>query len=315
VDIPIPDNPLKAVNSYFIKAKDRNLIIDTGMSRAVCLESMQAAIKTLDIDLERTDFFITHDHIDHIGLVGKLIAPMAKCYLNRTEAEFLSRDSWVKWGERIVVFAAQNGFFQEGIYQIKKIIADEQQRVVVRIKYTAIDDGDTVCCGNYTFRCIDTPGHSRGHTCLYDAGKKLLFSGDHILGDITPNISSRFNDTNPLREYMKSLEKVSQYDVELCLPGHRSPINNCKSRINELKQHHINRANEILQILESGNKNAYQVAALLRWDMDYETFEEFPVYPKWFAFGEALSHLQYLEGLGQVKRNSLPDSKIVYCKS
>jgi glyoxylase-like metal-dependent hydrolase (beta-lactamase superfamily II) len=141
-----------------------------------------------------------------------------------------------------------------------------------------------------------------------------MISGDHILGDITPNISSRFNDTNPLLEYMNSLDKVYSLDVGLCLPGHRSPIVNYKARIDELKKHHLERADEVLGILESGGKSAYQVASRMTWDMEYDTFEEFPVYPKWFAFGEALSHLQYLESQNKVRRTLRADKKVIYCK-
>ena len=51
VEIPLPDNPLKAVNSYVIKGQERNLIIDTGMRRRECLDAMQAGLERLRISL------------------------------------------------------------------------------------------------------------------------------------------------------------------------------------------------------------------------------------------------------------------------
>ena len=59
-EIPLPQNPLKAINSYVIKEGGRFLMIDTGMNRPECLQAMQAYIKEIGVDLEKTDFFITH---------------------------------------------------------------------------------------------------------------------------------------------------------------------------------------------------------------------------------------------------------------
>jgi hypothetical protein len=62
------------------------------------------------------------------------------------------------------------------------------------------------------------------------------------------------------------------------------------------------RANEALSILGKGEQSAYQVASQMTWDIDCEVWEDFPLPQKWFAAGEALAHLQYLQGQGQVKR-------------
>ena len=72
IEIPLPDTLLKSVNSYVIKDRQRNLIIDTGMYNDECFNAMQAALKKLDVDLTKTDFFITHAHGDHIGLVTQI---------------------------------------------------------------------------------------------------------------------------------------------------------------------------------------------------------------------------------------------------
>ena len=66
------------------------------------------------------------------------------------------------------------------------------------LHFTQPDDGQVIRAGGYNFRCIETPGHSFGHTCLYDAEHRLLISGDHILADITPNLQAWFDNWNPL---------------------------------------------------------------------------------------------------------------------
>jgi glyoxylase-like metal-dependent hydrolase (beta-lactamase superfamily II) len=70
MEIPLPDNPLKAINSYVIKGEDHFLMIDTGMNRPECMEVMQASLRELRVDLEKTDFFVTHVHADHFGLIS-----------------------------------------------------------------------------------------------------------------------------------------------------------------------------------------------------------------------------------------------------
>ncbi len=71
-EIPLPQNPLKATNSYVIRGEGRYLVIDTGMNREECRKAMENYLSTLAVDLNRTDFFITHLHADHFGLVAHL---------------------------------------------------------------------------------------------------------------------------------------------------------------------------------------------------------------------------------------------------
>jgi glyoxylase-like metal-dependent hydrolase (beta-lactamase superfamily II) len=69
IEIPLPKNPLKNLNSYVIKGAERNLIIDTGWNQEECMNAMQAGLKKLGVDIKNTDFFITHLHADHLGLI------------------------------------------------------------------------------------------------------------------------------------------------------------------------------------------------------------------------------------------------------
>src|SRR5512147_136533 len=86
-EIPLPGNPLRAINSYLIRGEDRWLMIDTGMGRAECREAMMASLGELAVDLEKTDFFITHFHADHLGLVSELARSGSRVYLSRPELD------------------------------------------------------------------------------------------------------------------------------------------------------------------------------------------------------------------------------------
>ena len=87
IEIPLPKNPLKALNSYVIKASERNLIVDTGWDQDECMNAMQAGLKELGVDIRKTDFFITHLHSDHLGLVSTLASDTSKIYFNKPDAD------------------------------------------------------------------------------------------------------------------------------------------------------------------------------------------------------------------------------------
>ena len=61
------------------------------------------------------------------------------------------------------------------------------------------------------------------------------------------------------------------------------------------------RAGEILTILQEGSRNAVQVASQMSWDIDCESWDQFPSSQKWFAIGEAIAHLKYLEDREEVR--------------
>ena len=90
IEIPLPGSPLRYVNAYVVKAKDRNLIIDTGLNRSECLEAMETGLSEAGVNLNNTDFFITHLHADHFALVSRLVKDNHLVYFNRPDAELIA---------------------------------------------------------------------------------------------------------------------------------------------------------------------------------------------------------------------------------
>ena len=299
--IPLPDSPLKYLNSYVIKGPDRSLIIDTGLNRRECLEAMQAGLSTIGIDLKAADIFITHLHADHFGLVNKLATDTSQIYFSRPEKELM--ESWEGFGA-MIEYAGQNGFPENELQSAldKHPGAKYGSEWIPDMKL--LEDGDGIEVGDYHFKCVATPGHTMGHVCLYEPDKEIMVAGDHILIDITPNIQCWSDTQNPLKHYLASLEKVYSLKVDLTLPGHRRLIRDHRARIQELKLHHADRLAEVLTILSRGGMNAVQVASQMTWDIDSESWDQFPVAQKWFATGEAISHLRYLEEEGKLIRKA-----------
>ncbi len=309
VEVPLPRNPLKATNSYIIKSRPRNLVIDTGMNRDECKSVLLDAFQRLEIDPQDTDFFITHLHADHVGLVEVLSTGQSKIFFNRPDAEVLGMQNL--W-QVVCQLASRHGFPPELVDQAIDSHPGQRYSPTGSVDFTMVEDGDEMRYGSFYLRCVVTPGHTGGHTCLYEPELKYFFSGDHILGDITPNISTWVDDRDPLGEYLASLDKVYEMSVELVLPGHRSLIRDHRHRIEELKEHHRQRLEEVLEILGPGKpKSAYHVAAEMTWDLVADRWEDFPLMQKWFATGEALAHIRHLEFKGKVKRGG-DDNKQVY---
>jgi len=308
IEVPLPRNPLKAVNSYVIKTKGRSLIIDTGMNRKECMDVMSAGLKELNVDLKKADFFITHLHADHLGLVSNLATDTSIIYFNEADAAIINS---IGYWQKAVNLARINGFPEDELQSAIKNHPGYKYSSRGQVDFHFLKEGDTISIGDYLLECIETPGHTKGHMCLYEPNKKLLICGDHILINITPNISLWSDEENPLNEYLASLDKVYNLDVKLVLPGHRGTFSNHKQRIQELKHHHQTRASEVLAILKKGNQNAFQVASQMSWDMGYESWELFPVPQKWFATGEAIAHLKYLEEKGKIRRE-MQEQRVVF---
>ena len=311
IKIPIPNSPLKNLNSYVIKGPERNLMIDTGPNLAESVSTMWKAIETLKIDLTVTDFFITHLHADHLGMIDELaVNGKSQVYFNRHEVKLFGGD----FGVGAMIDASIRAGFPaaelKGLgFKPEMIYGSNWTPDFIKIK-----EGDIISCGNYEFRCVETPGHTIGHICLYEPKSKFLVSGDHILKDISPNILLWSEDQNPLADYLTSLAKVAGLEVELVLPGHRMVFADCEGRIEEIRQHHHKRIIETLDIVCSKQRvTAYQVASYMNWDLKFSNWMELPIAQRWFATGEANAHLKYLEEQDRVKKTLNQDVLYYHC--
>ena len=223
------------------------------------------------------------------------------------------RVDFSKWLENSPVadYASRSGFPAEELRASLQNHPGNKYGAGITVDYIPLAGGETFEVGDYSLEIVPTPGHTNGHISVYEPNKKIFFSGDHVLGDITPNIQAWADDQDPLAVYLSSLEKVDELDVELCLPGHRRLIDDFGKRIAELVEHHRERANEAISILKSGRRTAYQIASQMSWDIVAPSWDEFPILQRWFATGEAIAHLTYLEGKGLIQR-LVVDGQILY---
>jgi glyoxylase-like metal-dependent hydrolase (beta-lactamase superfamily II) len=312
VVIPLTGNPLREINSYVLTSNDRNLIIDTGMNRPDCREVLETGLDEIGVDLERTDFIATHLHADHAALIPTLLRSGSRAFMGALDAALMN-SGFAHWLEDnpVAEYAARSGFPAGELQASLQNHPGNKFGPSTTVDYVSLDGGEVFEVGDYRLEIVPTPGHTNGHISVYEPHKKLFFSGDHVLGDITPNIQAWTDEHDPLAVYLSSLEKVDELDVELCLPGHRSLIEDFGKRIAELVEHHRERANEVISILTRGPKTAYQTASEMSWDIVASSWSDFPIMQRWFATGEAIAHLRYVEGKGLIQRE-LVDGKTLY---
>lgn len=312
LEIPLPGNPLKAINAYLIKGITRNLIIDTGFNieegRAILTGAMQA----LGMTYENTDLLITHLHSDHSGLAARLGNEGMGVYAGRIDGALINEMAhpgyWKRFEELNILMGMEQDAitFEEhpGFKYCPKTPVD----------FMLLNEGDILDLGNFRFSVVDIPGHTPGHIGLYDPAQKIFFGGDHILDKITPNIAFWGFEQDILAVYLQHLDKVRVLDIDTCFTSHRNILRNPRERIDALKSHHAKRLQEIEVIISSGPHTVRQTAAAMHWDLRIDTWELFPPNQKWFAGGEALSHLEHLVATGRAVK-TIDSGVLYYCLS
>ena len=300
--IPLHGSPLQNLNSYLVRGQERNLLIDTGFNTPGCLGAMLSELELLGVAMTETDIFLTHMHADHSGLIAELASASTKIYMSAIDAVFLNSVSLSETQERQVRSYVSEGFPAEEAEVFMRRRAREGLGAVKPKDYSCLNDGDVLSYGGYDVTCILTPGHSPGHMCLYIEALKLMVLGDHVLFTITPNIVRWPNFDNALKQYLDSLKKIGAYDIAVALPAHRTVVGTVAERVASITGHHIERLREVTDIIGScPGLTAYDIAGRMHWDIQSDSWRDFPPTQKWFAVGEALAHIDSLLADGSIR--------------
>ena len=298
MSVPLPKSPLKATNSYVVMDAERPLVVDTAFNRPECEEAFVTLLGELGLRPDGVDYFLTHLHADHMGLAAGLAGDGARVFFNEADLP-LARPDDDYWDMMGSVYKSHGLPLRDS-----RVAMDKHPGRIygpnVDFAYTIVRDGDRLERGGYSLRCFQTTGHTPGHMCLLVEGQAVLLCGDHILGDITPNITMWIGMDDSLGHYPRSLEATAALGLKRAFTGHRSMVDDVQLRIDELKLHHSTRCDECITALESGEKDAATVTPLISWDLRYEKWDDVHPVQKLFATGEAIAHLQHLEAQGVI---------------
>lgn len=160
-----------------------------------------------------------------------------------------------------------------------------------------LSDGDTLELDGdprITLIVMHTPGHARGHLCLYEQRTGTLLSGDNIVG-----LGSVLIDPpeGNMRDYFQSLERMRALpNLSVMFGGHGPAIANPHAKIDEYISHRLDREQKIHQAIHAGASTPKEIVTSVYTD----------VHPKAHAMAEraVLAHLEKLEADGLVSQST-----------
>ena len=295
------------VNCYLIDDEPLTLV-DAGPNSGRALDELQQALaahgKTID-DLELV--IVTHQHIDHIGLV-EIVA-------SHSGAEVAAIDAAIPFISEYSERAAADDEFSGQIMLRHGISPDVVQALQsvsrafrawgAKVSVTReLHEGDVIEMRDRKLEVHFRPGHSPSDTVFYDGERKHLIAADHLIKHISSNpLITRGPDDegDPAKRpqslvmYLESLRKTRAMDLDLVLPGHGDPITDHRSLIDERFKLHERRAEKIHRLIAERPRSAYEIAQAL-WG-------NIAVTQAYLTLSEVLGHTDLLLNDGRVQEH------------
>ncbi|MDF2724651.1 MAG: fold metallo-hydrolase [Paenibacillus sp.] len=307
IKVPLPF-PLRWVNSYVVRASEGWTLIDPGLHTPEAEQLWNEAMEQLDLPLSALQkVVLTHHHPDHYGLSGWFQQQSGvEVHLSRIGIE----QTAALWGEGETMSVKLLGLFRRHGMDDDTLaaMADHMTGFIAQVSpqpvLTAIDTDREYAIGDRLYRPFVTPGHAAGHICFLDEQRAELFCGDHVLPQITPNVSYIPGfDENPLDSYLRSLEEVSRLEVSIAYPGHREPFHAFSARALDIIKHHGERLDAMASLLAQP-MHAYALCRSLFGD-------RLSIHQLRFALSETIAHLFYLREQGRIRERE-QDGILVY---
>jgi glyoxylase-like metal-dependent hydrolase (beta-lactamase superfamily II) len=284
------------VNCYLIEDEPLTLL-DTGPNSATSLTVLEAALaehgRRVE-DLER--IVVTHQHIDHIGLVDILA--------KRSSAEVCALDLLAPWlrnyrqeMEENDSFSAEimlrNGIPQDVVHALRAVSASFRAWGAAADVTRPLAEGELLEFASRTWRVLHRPGHSPSDTAFFDEASGELFGGDHLIKHISSNpLISRplggEEEDRPraLMIYMDSLRATREMELEVVYAGHGEPVEDYRNLIDERMRMHERRANKLHALIAERPRNAYELAQ--------EMWGNVAVTQAFLTLSEVLGHVDLL---------------------
>jgi glyoxylase-like metal-dependent hydrolase (beta-lactamase superfamily II) len=267
------------LNLYVI-AGDPLTLVDTGIGTPEALAALEQGLAALGLSIDAVrQVVLTHKHADHIGLAADI--------RERSGATvFIHEDDWEnvanldarheEFGPLVLRRLRQFHVPEEEIEKLVKGLG-QGKRFARQTPCEKLRDGDR----------------------LPISGVDLLFSGDHVLPTISPNIGAgEMRRTGMMRRFLDALDRVASYQSAdlVVLTGHGTPFSNLAERVAELKEHHAQRERAILDVLRAGGpQTVYQIARGL--------WPKLPGYHLSLGTNEVNAHLEKLVEDGTVRED------------
>jgi glyoxylase-like metal-dependent hydrolase (beta-lactamase superfamily II) len=290
------------INSYLIEDEPLTLV-DTGPNSGKALDELSTQLGERGHSIEEIELVIvTHQHIDHIGLVEIVVEHSgAQVAAIGAAAERLA--NFETDAEREDQFAVEvmlrNGIPEEvtvALQSVSRSFRGWGSHVGVT---RPLADGEEIALGNRTLKALHRPGHSPSDTLFWDEDRQMLFGGDHLIGHISSNpLISRPLDgsserTQALVTYIASLRETQAMPVEIVLPGHGDPVIDHAALIDTRLAAHERRKEKIYKLIAEQPASGYELAQSIWGNV--------AVTQAYLTLSEVIGHTDLLVNEGRVR--------------
>lgn len=301
--LPIPfPNPLRYSLVYSLAVDGGVILVDLGWDSTEAWDALLTGLERSGHTLgDVRGAVITHLHPDHFGLAKRMrqhtnawIAVHAS-EMGHVATDESARDNFL---ERYRDWMLACGCPRTELDALEIDAPEVRNRLASVHPDVILEDRAVVPETAGALHVIHSPGHTPGHVCLVDTSRRLLFTGDHLLPRVTPNVSWRPDQSpDPLDDFVRSLDRMDAFTDHLVLPGHEWAFDSPQRRTAALRRHHHSRLDEVEAAVRSGARTTWEVTVAVRWRRPFETLEP---RARRSALGETGSHLIRLASLGRI---------------
>lgn len=298
--MPLPF-ALDHINLWLIEGERGWTLIDTGIANEETRGHWQEVAQRHFGGRPVERLIVTHFHPDHVGLAGWLTeqwrVPLWMTQSEWLHARMLSLDTSPDMMAEQLAFYRRAGCPPEFLEATRERGPAYASRVsAVPLTYRRLRGGEELDLGGRLWRVIIGRGHAPEHACLHCPELGLLISGDQVLPKISPNVGVYLSEpeADPLSDFLESLRLLEGLPGDtLVLPSHNTPFRGLPVRLRQLREHHEERLNHLLSVLDAP-KTAMELAkSLFKRPLDR--------HQTGFAIGETLAHLHRLRATGSVE--------------
>ncbi len=263
--LPLPWPGVPHGNVWAIAADGGIVLFDTGIGGKGGLRRFDVALAQAGFGLEDVKLLVcTHSHTDHYGLAAPIVAG-AGCELWMHPAwehvRLLADDPKAALEQRIEV-ARQSGVPPASLERYRASREEDDDNGIDAIVAPDRDllPGVEVETDLGTWQVHETPGHAPSHVVLHQPERKLLISGDHLLGR-TVLFFDHGHSPDPIGEFLRSLDEVEPLEVELVLPGHGRTFRDPEAKIAESRRQVAQLLDKTRAGLADGERTAFEIVA------------------------------------------------------
>jgi glyoxylase-like metal-dependent hydrolase (beta-lactamase superfamily II) len=299
--LPLPWPGVPHCNAWAIAAGSGVVLVDTGMHEPGSLAQLERAMDQVNLRLEHVRLVVcTHAHSDHWGQAAP-ICERAGCELwmhpNHAHATRGVDDPAAALDRRLEI-GRQSGVPPAALERYAERFKEGVSSGIARViePHRALVDGVEVETDLGVWVTYETPGHAPSHVCLFQPERRLLISGDHVLGRISLYYDYGWTP-DPVGEFLGSLDVVDRLDARLGLSGHGRPFVDVHGHVEGSRGLVYERLAAVQRVLDGDPRTALQIAPAVHGDRLTEQNAQ-------RLLSETLCYLQHLERAGSATRES-----------